>query len=153
VTLAIRNPKDFWMGVLYFGISGFGLVVGRDYAIGSTVNMGPGYFPFYISCLLVIFGVISWFRAFATDGEPIGAIAWKALALITGSVVMFGFLLEQAGLLISMPLLLVATALASERFGFEWKAAAGVVAFTAICAATFTYALGLPIPLLGAWFG
>lgn len=153
MVLSIKSPKDFWMAVVYFAIGGFGLVIGRDYAIGSTVNMGPGYFPFYISCLLVMFGVISAARSMIVSGEPVGTIAWKAMALIVLPVVAFGFLLERAGLLIALPLLLLITAAASQHFRFDRRALAGLTAFTVACAGLFNYGLRLPIPLLGSWFG
>ncbi|SFV38660.1 putative tricarboxylic transport membrane protein [Devosia crocina] len=151
--IAIRNPKDLLMGLLYFLVGGAGLLFGRDYAIGTAANMGPGFFPFYLSCLLLIFAVVSWARGFLLAGEPVGPIAWKAIALIAGTVIAFGFLLERAGLAIAMPLLLVTAAMASDRFRLDWRTGLGVVAFTALCAALFTYGLGLPIPVLGSWFG
>jgi hypothetical protein len=148
----VCNPKDFWMGLLYLVVGGAGLFYGRDYVIGSAANMGPGFFPFYISCLLLIFAVISFVRSVTTTGEAVGPIAWKAIALITGGVLAFGFLIERAGLAMTMPLLLLLGALASDRFRLEWRAGLGAIAFTLTCAALFTYGLGLPIPILGSWF-
>src|SRR3712207_9556921 len=90
--------------------------------------MGPGYFPFVISCLLIVFGIITLVRSFMTDGEPVGALAWKAIALVVGSVVAFGLLLPTAGLIVAMTVMVLMSAAASEKFRFEWKATAGFVA-------------------------
>jgi hypothetical protein len=37
-----------------------------------------------------------------TDGETVGALAWKAIALVIGSVIAFGLLLPRAGLIVAM---------------------------------------------------
>jgi hypothetical protein len=58
----IRAPKDFWTGVIYLGVGALGILVGREYSFGSAGRMGPGYFPFVISCLLLVFGAITVVR-------------------------------------------------------------------------------------------
>jgi hypothetical protein len=58
----IKAPKDFWTGVIYLGVGALGILVGREYSFGSAGRMGPGYFPFYISCLLLVFGVVTVVR-------------------------------------------------------------------------------------------
>jgi hypothetical protein len=102
MTTFIHSPKDFWTGVIYLGAGALGGFVGREYSFGSARRMGPGYFPFYISCLLLVFGVVTVVRSFMTDGETVGALAWKAIALVIGSVIAFGLLLPRAGLIVAM---------------------------------------------------
>ena len=113
--------------------------------------MGPGYFPFVISCLLLLFGVITVVRSFLTDGEPVGALAWRAIALVIGSVVAFGILLPTAGLVIAMLVMVLMSAAASEKFRFEWAATAGLVVLVVFCSLVFVKGLGVPMPLVGSW--
>ena len=147
----IRAPKDFWTGVIYLAVGALGILVGREYSFGSAGRMGPGYFPFVISCLLLLFGVITVVRSFLTDGEPVGNLAWKAIILVVGSVVAFGILLPTAGLVIAMLVMVLMSAAASEKFRFEWAATAGLVGLVVFCSLVFVKGLGVPMPLVGTW--
>ncbi len=147
----IRAPKDFWTGVIYLSVGVLGILVGREYSFGSAGRMGPGYFPFVISCLLLVFGAITVVRSFLTTGEPVGALAWKAIVLVIGSVVAFGILLPTAGLVIAMLVMVLMSAAASEKFRFEWAATAGLVGLVVFCSLVFVKGLGVPMPLVGTW--
>lgn len=45
MTGVIRSPRDFWAGVLYAGFGAAAVLIARDYGLGSSSRMGPGYFP------------------------------------------------------------------------------------------------------------
>jgi hypothetical protein len=147
----IKAPKDFWTGVIYLGVGALGILIGREYSFGSAGRMGPGYFPFVISCLLLLFGVITVVRSFMTDGEPVGALAWRSIAWVVGSVVAFGLLLPTAGLIIAMLVMVLMSAAASDKFRFEWAATAGLVGLVVFCSLVFVKGLGVPMPLFGSW--
>jgi uncharacterized membrane protein YhhN len=150
---SIRSPKDFWTGVIYLGTGALGIVIGREYSFGTAGRMGPGYFPFVVSSLLIFLGVITLVRSFLTDGGPVGTFPWKAIALVVGSVVAFGLLLPTAGLIVAMVVMVLLSAAASEKFHFEWMATAALVALVVFCSLVFVKGLGVPMPLLGSWFG
>jgi hypothetical protein len=147
-----RNPKDFWTGLIYLFVGSGALIISRDYDMGTAVKMGPAYFPTLLSVLLMGIGVISVLRSFLKPGTPIGVVAWKGLVLIAVSTVLFGAIVRGAGLLIALPLLVIVSALASTRF--SWKTslleAAGITVF---CIFIFLKGLGVPLPILGSWFG
>lgn len=147
-----RNPKDFWTGLIYIFVGAGALVISRDYDMGTAVKMGPAYFPTILSVLLVGIGIISVLRAFIRSGSPIGVVAWKGLVLIVASTLLFGVVLRGAGVVIALPLLVIVSALASARF--SWKTAlleaAGITVF---CIVVFLKGLGVPLPILGSWFG
>ena len=149
----IRNPKDFWTGVLYVAFGGAAFWLAREYGMGTASRMGPGYFPTVLSALLMLFGVISLGRSFIVPGEAIGKLALKSAALIVVATVLFGFLLPRAGLVIALLVLVLVSASASEKFRFDWRAVAGLVLLVAFCALVFVKGLGVPMPLLGSWFG
>ena len=106
----IRAPKDFWAGALYvaFGLSA--VVIGRDYGFGTTLRMGPAYFPAVLGAVLTVIGTISVIRSFLRPGEPVEHLALKPLALITVAILLFGFLVRGAGLVVVVPLLVMVTA-------------------------------------------
>lgn len=147
-----RNPKDFWTGLIYIFVGAGALVISRDYDMGTAVKMGPAYFPTILSVLLVGIGIISVLRAFIRSGSPIGVVAWKGLVLIVASTLLFGVVVRGAGVVIALPLLVIVSALASARF--SWKTAlleaAGITVF---CIVVFLKGLGVPLPILGSWFG
>ena len=147
-----RNAKDFWTGVIYLFVGSGALILSRDYGMGTAVKMGPAYFPTLLSLLLMVIGIISVIRSFLKSGTPIGAVAWKGLLLIVASTLLFGMIVRGAGLILALPLLVIVSALASTRF--SWKTslleAAGITVF---CILVFLKGLGVPLPILGSWFG
>lgn len=148
----IRNPKDFWAGILYlcFGISAFWL--GQDYSIGLASRMGPGYFPRVLSVLMMFFGILSLGRSLYQNGPSIGRIAWKQALIILASTVAFGLLLQKAGLVIALLILIFGSASAS-KFRIDRKICLMSLIMIVSCALIFVKGLGLPMPLFGRWFG
>lgn len=149
----VRSPKDFGAGALYVAFGLAAVWIGRDYTFGTGARMGPGYFPSVLGGLLVLFGLAAIVRSFVQSGGPMGTIAWKPLFLVVFATVLFGFLLPRVGLPVSLILLALVSAAASEKFRFEWRAALGLVALVALCALVFVTALGVPLPLFGTWLG
>ena len=147
-----RNAKDFWTGIIYLFVGSGALILSRDYGMGTAVKMGPAYFPTLLSLLLMVIGIISVIRSFLKSGTPIGVVAWKGLLLIVASTLLFGMIVRGAGLILALPLLVIVSALASTRF--SWKTslleAAGITVF---CILVFLKGLGVPLPILGSWFG
>ena len=153
MTSRIRNPKDFWAGAIYTAFGAAGLLIGTNYSMGSAGRMGPGYFPVALSVLLLAFGVASLVRSFIRPGDPIGGLAWKPMLLVLGATALFGALIETAGLPIAIVVLVLVSAAASARFRFEWGATLGLIGLVVFCSLVFVKGLGVPMPLLGSWFG
>jgi hypothetical protein len=149
----IRGPKDFWTGMIYVLFGGLAFWIARDYGFGTASRMGPGYFPTVLSALLVLIGVISLIRSFIVPAEPLGAFALKGGFLIILATILFGILINRAGLIIALLALVLVSAAASEKFRFDWKATLGLIVLIAFCALVFVKGLGVPMPLIGTWFG
>jgi len=60
---------------------------------------------------------------------------------------------ERAGLVISILVVALVSAAGSEKFRLDWKALALLLGFVAFCVAVFVKGLGVPLPVLGTWFG
>jgi hypothetical protein len=152
VPSVIRNPKDFWSGVLFVVIGLAAVIIARDYPMGSVVKMGPAYFPTALGWVLTGIGAVAILRSFIRIGEPIQGFAVKQLALIVIPTAVFGMLIRPGGLIVATLVLVLVSAYASSkfRFGPALALAIGMAAFSAL---VFVKALGVPIPLLGSWFG
>ena len=148
----IKHPKDFWTGAMYAGLGAAAIFLPHDYAMGSALRMGPAYFPNVIGGLLILLGAIALFRSFVVVGEAITPFAWREVALVLGALALFGVLLEGAGLIVATVLLVLLGAWASIKF--HWRSAALLaVGLTAFSALVFVKLLGVPLPILGSWFG
>ncbi len=149
----IRSPKDFWAGLLYAGFGAAAVLIARDYGMGSGARMGPAYFPTVLGSLLFLIGVASIVRSFVVHGEPVGAIAWRGLVLVTAGTVLFGVLLRPAGMIAAIAALVLVSAAASARFRLEWRALALMALLIAFCALVFVKGLGMNVPVVGPWLG
>jgi len=146
------NPKDFWTGLIYIAFGSAALIIGRDYGMGTAVKMGPAYFPTILSGLLMTIGVISLVRSFIRPGSPVGTLALKGLALVITSTILFGLIVRGAGLIVALPVLVIISSLASTRF--RWRYSLALAAgLTVFCILIFRQGLGVPLPILGSWFG
>ncbi len=149
--MAIKHPKDFWTGVMYLAVGGTAALVSTRYGMGSTVRMGPGYFPTVLGLLLAVIGLVSLVRSFLHKGEAIAPFAWRALALVLGGIVLFGLLVTRAGLVPALLVLVVLSAWASAYFRLRTALVLAACA-TVFSVVVFVKALGVPLPVLGSWF-
>jgi hypothetical protein len=149
VSNVVRSPKDFWAGLLYAGFGSAAILIARDYGMGTSSRMGPAYFPTVLGALLLLIGITSFVRSFFAKGEPIGDIAWKGMALVTLSTVLFGAMLRPLGLIAALVAMMLVSAAASVKFRFDWRALAMMGGLVVFCALVFVKGLGLPVPLVG----
>ena len=150
--MPIRNPKDFWSGLLFLGVGGAVVLLARNYQLGSALKMGPGYFPTALGGLLAVVGLIAVARSFIRPGTAIEPFHWRLLLIVLGATLLFGVLVRNAGLIAAVAALVLTAAAASVYF--RWRVAialaVGLVIFSVI---VFVKALGLPMPLIGPWLG
>jgi hypothetical protein len=152
MTPLIRNPKDFWAGIIYAAIGLAAIVIGRDYGMGSATKMGPAYFPTVLGAMLALIGLASIIRSFLRPSEPIGVFAYKGMALVLAATVLFGVLVRGAGVVIAIVVLVMMSAYGSIKF--RWAPSLALaIGLTAFCVLVFIKGLGIPLPLLGSWFG
>lgn len=147
-----RNPKDFWPGIIYVAFGSVAVVIARDYGMGTALRMGPGYFPTILGSLLILIGILSLLRSFVRPGTPVGAVALKGLLLVIVSTLVAGFLIRGAGMVVTLPILVIMSAYASIHFRW-WPTLALAAGLTLFCVLVFLKGLGVPLPVLGSWFG
>lgn len=148
----IRDPKDFWSGIIFliFGLAA--VFIGNDYEMGSAGRMGPAYFPTALGGLLALIGAVGIGRSVIRSGERLGRFAVKELSLVLLATVMFGFLVRGAGLVAATIVLVMVGGYASTKFKvLPFLAVA--IGMAVFCALVFVVGLGLPMPVMGPWFG
>jgi hypothetical protein len=147
--LKIKSQKDFWSGLMFVA-TGLGFAVGAtNYSFGTSARPGPGYFPFGLGVLLAVLGAAVLFKALTVEsegGDPVGAIPWKPMGLITLGVVLFGVALPRLGMVISLPILIMIASLAGDEFKLK-EVIVNIVILTVGSWAIFIKGLNLVIPL------
>ena len=148
--MKIKSQKDFWSGVMFI-VVGITFAWGSlNYSFGSSARPGPAYFPFGLGVLMVLLGLMVLFKSLTFEvegGDKIGPWAWKPLSMITATVAIFGWTLPHLGMVVSLPLLVVMSALAGNEF--YWKdALINSIVLTAGSWVIFIWGLKLTIPLL-----
>ena len=143
-TILIRDPESVVVGAIFFGIGIGALVIGADYTMGSTVNMGSGYFPRILGGLLVGLGLIMGVAGLRADGRAVRLASPRKPLAILGSIVAFALLIEPAGLAVAVfGLVVVARCALPRPLVFSTFVLAAALALLAVV--IFVYALALPI--------
>ncbi|HUL91038.1 MAG TPA: tripartite tricarboxylate transporter TctB family protein [Burkholderiales bacterium] len=83
--MKITNGKDFWAGLMFVA---FGLAFmwkAQDYAMGTSVRMGPAYFPTVLGGMLAVLGAVVLFRAFVSKiDNPLKVFPFKLWRIVVG---------------------------------------------------------------------
>jgi hypothetical protein len=144
------NKTDALAGILcivlgaIFGIQALGM------EIGTSLRMGPGYFPLALAGLLILLGGLIVASSFKTVAEEMSAHAWRGMLFILPAPIFFGLTVRGLGFVPSI----FATTLIASMASLKMKLlpalllAAGVTVF---CTLVFSYALGLPFRRFGPW--
>jgi hypothetical protein len=151
----VKSQKDFWSGLMFIVVGGGFAIGALNSTFGSSARPGPAYFPFGLGVLLAILGGMILFEALTIeteDGEPIGAFAWKPLLVILVSVAVFGFGLPRLGMFISLPLLVLMSAYASDEHTWLGSLINAAV-LTLMSWLIFVKGLNLTIPLWPTFLG
>lgn len=149
---SLASNRDFLAGLMFIAIGAGGFYVALSYPFGNVQQMGPGFFPRVLGAILVAFGVVTMVRGLRS-GEPVeGGWGWFPLAMLTASLVGFGWLMERVGMVPSLVALVVASAYAGREF--KWgEVAVLACAMCLLAVAIFIWGLGLPYPLFAFEFG
>jgi hypothetical protein len=146
----LLGNRDFLAGLLFVMFGMLTIFFARDYPVGITARMGPGYFPLLLGGLLCVFGIVILLRGIRA-GEPVrGVWGWRPLALITLAIVVFGYSMETLGLVPALILLYFIAAFAGHEFRFKEVLLLAIV-MSGFAAAVFVYGLKLPYPLFGSY--
>jgi hypothetical protein len=153
--MKIKSERDFWSGLMFIVIGVVFAVGAGHYPMGSSAKPGAGYFPVILSVLLALLGAVVLFKSLtieAEGGDRIGAIAWRPLLVVVGSIALFGLGLPRLGMFVTIPLLVFMVSLAGSDF--QWKGVlVNCIVLTAGSWAVFVWGLALNIPLKPLFLG
>ena len=151
MTIRIQSSQDLGAGI-FFAAFGLGaLMLGRDYPVGEISRMGPGWFPMVLSLGTIVVGIILLVRGLSFDGPRITPIAWLSHTLIIASIVLFGQLIEEAGVVFAVVATVLVTSFAYREL--RWHEILALATFlAAFSAVVFVYLLGQPISVWGTWW-
>ena len=147
----LRNNRDLIAGLLFIVLGALAAVLARDYPFGTTMRMGPGYFPTMLGGILLVFGATILLRGIRSGETVKGEWGVRPLAWITLSIILFGFLLDRVGMVPATVVTLFAAAAAGREFRLKEVLLLAIV-MTAFSVAVFSYGLKLPYPLVGSYY-
>ena len=143
--------KDLLAGGTFVAFGLAFAITSATYEVGSALRMGPGYFPLVLGSVLVVLGILIAVKAFvAGEGDDLGPVPWKALVLLVGALLFFGFTVRGLGL---VPALLVTVFLSAMAGRNARVIPAAVIAasLTALSVLIFVIVLQLRLPYFGPW--
>jgi len=127
---------------------------GRNYAIGSLRQMGPGYFPIVLGVLLVLLGIlIAGTASTGTDGEEhaLPHNEWRGWFCIIAGPACFILLGKLGGMLPAIFACVFVSALGDRKTTLR-GAIILATCVTIFGVGLFSYLLKIPMPIIrGLW--
>ena len=145
-----RNNQDFWAGLMLIGTGLAAVLIARDYPFGTALRMGPSYFPSVLGGLLAIAGLYLVVKGLRSGEKITGNWSLRALIIIPLSLVLFGVLMEYAGFVPALAVLIFGSAAAGTEFKLG-EVLLLTIGLTAASVVVFVWGLGLPYPLLAGF--
>ena len=164
--LRIKSQQDWWAGLMFiaFGlffilfslgtpafidsIVGTKLIAG--YQMGSSVRMGPAYFPAVLGGLMAFLGLLVLFDSIVEEGPRVAKFHFRPLLFIAVSSLAFAYLLKPLGLALASVALVFISAYGGHEF--KWKEVTIMsVVLVIFSVLVFVKALSLPFPVCPAF--
>ena len=165
--MRIKSDQDFWAGLMFIAFGLFFIVfamgtpefidnlVGtkliNGYQMGSSVRMGPAYFPVVLGGLLAVLGLIVLIDSLVEAGEPVAKFHFRPLIWIGLSSLAFAYLLKPLGLVLASAALVFISAYGGHEFKWKEVTILFVILF-AFSWGVFVKGLTLPFPVWPMWF-
>jgi hypothetical protein len=141
----IKGSQDLAAGVMFVAFGAIALYVGWDYPMGVWQRPGTGVLPFILAALLVVMGAFLVVKGFLVADEGMGNWSWRPFVMTTLSVILFGLLIDDLGLVVTMIISLTACALGTPET--RWvEYTMFLIIMIIIGVGMFIWGLGMPIP-------
>jgi Tripartite tricarboxylate transporter TctB family len=144
--LGLSN-KDLLAGAMLIATGAATMIIARNYAFGTTLRMGPGYFPTVLGGILILFGLYLVVSGLRSNDEIQGSWPLRAMIVLPLAFVLFGVLMTHAGFLPALLVLIFGSALAGPQFRLV-EVLLLSAALSVVSVALFVWGLGLPYPLI-----
>ena len=160
--MKIKSQQDWWAGWMFiaFGLffilvsagtpefvnSMFGTKVVAGYQMGSSVRMGPAYFPVVLGGILAFLGALVLLDSLVETGSKVAKFHFRPLLFIAVSSLAFAYLLKPLGLVLASVVLVFISAFGGHEF--KWKEVAIMsVVLVIFSVLVFVKGLSLPFPV------
>ncbi|MBY5841632.1 tripartite tricarboxylate transporter TctB family protein [Rhizobium leguminosarum] len=137
-------------GALFVATGAFFAIQSLGLDLGTSVRMGPGYFPLVLAAVLVLLGAIIFIQALRVEGEPIDPFAWRGMLFILPAPVFFGLTVRGLGFAPSLFLTAFIACFASQKMNVFFAIILSLL-LTIFSVGVFSYGLGLPFERFGPW--
>ena len=160
--MRIKNQQDWWAGLMFIGFGLFFMlfaigtpefvdnIVGTrliaGYQMGSSVRMGPAYFPVVLGGLLVFLGLLVLLDSIAEEGPEVAKFHFRPLLFVMASSLAFAYLLKPLGMVLASVALIFVSAFGGHEF--KWKEVTILsVVLVIFSVLVFVKGLTLPFPI------
>jgi len=153
--LRVKNPRDLGCGLVFIALGALAVFLARNYARGTALEMGPGYFPTWIGIILIGFGIVIGTLAFRVDDAGGESLALKDWALrpwfvTVGAIVVYALLMEaEVGFVPALFALVVGSSLAHKDIRIVETL---VLATCVTAAAVLVFIYGIELPYRLFWW-
>jgi hypothetical protein len=144
--LELHNNKDFWAGIMLIFIGAGAVYFARGYRFGSALKMGPGFFPTILGVIVILFGVVIMATGLVSKEKIKESLSIRAFILLPLSLLIFGILMNFAGFVPAVAVLVLCSAAGGKEFKLR-EVLLMSIGLIALSVAVFIWGLGLPYPL------
>jgi putative tricarboxylic transport membrane protein len=143
---SIRNPRDFWGGLVLIALAILAIWASRDLPGQRGFAFGPGTAPRLFAGVLAGLGAAIAVVGLITDGPPIEKYRVRGPVFVIVAILCFAGMIRPLGLVPATFLAFVISILGSTEMRWLESFIAAVV-MTAFCVGLFVYLLNLPFQL------
>ena len=160
--MKIKSQQDWWAGLMFIAFGIFFIIVALGtpefidkmvgsklipgYQMGSSVRMGPAYFPVMLGGLLAFLGLLVLLDSLVEEGPEVAQFHFRPLIFIAISSLAFAYLLKPLGLVLASIALVFISAYGGHEF--KWKEVAIMsVVLVIFSVLVFVKGLSLPFPV------
>lgn len=143
MTQGKASSQDVVAGCLFLALGALLAGLATQYPLGEVSRMGPGFFPLAVGILLGLAGAGILLGGLLTDTPQIEGFALRPLVCAAASMIVFALMLNTAGLLAAIVLMVLIACAASSALRI-WEAVLLALSLAIFSAGVFAYGLGLP---------
>ena len=144
--LRVRSVQDVGSGTMFIGFGAVAVVLAPSYDIGTTLRMGPGYFPLILGAIMTIIGAVLFIRGFRLAATPPARPQLRPLAAVIIAAAVFAGIVDVAGIVATSVATLTITYF-GMREGDRRELLLLCLGMTAAVCVVFVYILGMPLYL------
>ena len=149
--MPIKNTRqrDLIGGALFALIGAGTISLGSSYRLGSLTQMGPGFFPVALGCVMSLCGLgLMLVAALDTDATPVvgSRPEWRGWLCICASIIAFVPIAQHFGMVPATVAIVFVSALGDNKNTLA-SAAALAATLAVVAALVFNLALSVQLPL------